>query len=146
MGMVSGQVPDQQSSRPILILWNLSIYVSMQALWAVLNRKKGMLFYWATYIVAILFCHYIFCHFDLKGSKRSYELACHYKKTTGFHTEKIIFFSIKNHLVGMQMADEFFIQNSSARTQKAQSEDCAFVMKPQWLRAVKIFIMHAQQV
>jgi len=38
---------------------------------------------------------------------------------------------MENHLVGMQMADEFFIQNSSARTQKAQSEDCAFVMKPQ---------------
>jgi len=67
----------------------------------------------------------------LKGSKRSYELACHYKKTTGFHTEKIIFFSMENRLVGMQIADEFFIQNSSARTQKAQSEDCAFVMKPQ---------------
>lgn len=46
-------------------------------------------------------------------------------------TRKKLFFSIENHLVGMQMADEFFIQNSSARTQKAQSEDCAFVMKPQ---------------
>jgi hypothetical protein len=63
----------------------------MQTLCGVFTRKKVLYFYKATYLVAILFCHYSFLFLTFSKSEMGSDLPCHYKKTMPFKPEKNIF-------------------------------------------------------
>jgi len=65
----------------------------MQALCAVLKRKKALDFDKATYLVAMLFCHYTFLFLTFSTSELHSDLPCHYKKTTHSKVDKNIFFA-----------------------------------------------------
>ena len=98
---------------------------TMDALWVVFSRKKDCLFINTTYVVAILFCHYIFFMHNFLKRIITPCLQCHYKKIPAFYGRIHIFFDLFDRFF-RNLQTLLQMKTQSHKTKK-RSGSCVFL-------------------